>query len=183
VTWKRSKLKGYAGSKPVISEALGSVSRGLSIAQAGPGCTARHSFVSHLVTLPNHFSPVTVASMQDERSAPTIRFKRRKTTHAKRIQVDEDGAVSASSNAPAAATAVDAHTLLEEVDDEDESVLKLKEILRNRRRPRDRVKEVARKPEPPKTELVPFETPPQHSYTSRFVAQTGQVVDRDDKQM
>jgi hypothetical protein len=124
-----------------------------------------------------------MASMQEEAAVPAIRFKRRKTTHTKRVQANEDAAVRPNSSTPDAASPTDVPTPPTAAH-EDDSALNLKEVLRNRRRPRDRVKEATRKPEPAKTELVPFDAPQQqHAYTSRFVAQTGQVVDRDDKQM
>lgn len=124
-----------------------------------------------------------MASMQEEAAVPAIRFKRRKTTHIKRVKADEDAAVRPNSSTPDVASPTDAPAPPTAAH-EDDPAPSLKEILRNRKRPRDRVKEAARKPELAKTELVPFDAPQQqNAYTSRFVAQTGQVVDRDDKQM
>jgi hypothetical protein len=68
--------------------------------------------------------------------------------------------------------------------DEDESAPNLREILRSRKRPRDRIREATRKPEPAQSQaLVVADAPKQDLYATRFVAQTGQVVDRDDRQM
>ena len=88
-----------------------------------------------------------------------------------------------ASHLPDAATLDDAQPPPKETNDEEESVPNLKEILRNRKRPRDRLKETVRKVEPSRTDSVQVEAPRPDQYTSRFVAQTGQVVDRDDRQM
>jgi hypothetical protein len=119
---------------------------------------------------------------QDEGSAPAIRFKRRKTAQPKRIYAEEDVPTTTESQAPGAGTRSD-KALSPPTQDEDRSVPNLKDIIRNRRRPRDRLKDVARKADAPRTELVPVEAPREGLYTSRFVAQTGQVVDKDDTQM
>lgn len=112
---------------------------------------------------------------QDE--APIIRFKRRKVTHPKRAPIDDNAREDTIENVPATQSPSQNHV------DDDESALNLREALRNRKRPRERVKEVARKPDPAENEVVVQDAPQQHPYTSRFIAQTGQVVDRDDKQM
>jgi hypothetical protein len=124
-----------------------------------------------------------MATVQEDNSVPSIRFKRRKTTHPKRVQLEEDALVISTSQSPDAATPNDALSLPNEANDEEESVPNLKEILRNRKRPRNRLKETARKPDVTRTELVQVDAPRPDQYTSRFVAQTGQVVERDDKQM
>jgi hypothetical protein len=118
-----------------------------------------------------------------ENSAPSIRFKRRKTTHPKRVQLEDDAPVISTSQTPDAATPNEAPLPPNHVNDEEESVPNLKEILRNRKRPRDRLKETTRKPDVTTTELAQVDAPRPDQYTSRFVAQTGQVVERDDKQM
>jgi hypothetical protein len=125
-----------------------------------------------------------MATVHEDNSAPTIRFKRRKTTHPKRVQLEEDAPV-VSTQSPNAAIPNDALSLSlpNGAKDEEETIPNLKEILRNRKRPRDRLKETARKPEVTRTELVQVDAPRPDQYTSRFVAQTGQVVERDDKQM
>lgn len=122
----------------------------------------------------------TMTLAEDDNTAPSFRFKRRKTTHTKRARTDEDVAPVPGADTCDTATALDAP---EAVQDENEPVPNLKEIIRNRKRPRNRVKDVARKPEAPHTELVQSEAPPRDQYTSRFVAQTGQVVDSSDKHM
>jgi hypothetical protein len=124
-----------------------------------------------------------MATVQEDNSAPSIRFKRRKIVHPKRVYVDDDAPTVSTSQSPDAATLNDVPSPPNQAHDEEESVPNLKEILRNRRRPRDRQKEIARKPEGEKAELVQVDAPRPDQYTSRFVAQTGQVVDRDDKQM
>ena len=115
---------------------------------------------------------------QDESSAPSVRFKRRKIANPRRVHV-EDESPEVSSAIPHNALSAPKEALHEE----EESAPNLKEILRNRRRPRDRIKETARKAEAPDTELVSVEGPRPDQYASRFIAQTGQIVDRDDKQM
>lgn len=124
-----------------------------------------------------------MATMQDENPPPSIRFKRRKTAHPKRIHIEDDAPAISASQSPDAATPNDATSPPKEAHDEEEAVPNLKEIIRNRKRPRDRLKEAARKPEMPRTELMQADAPRPDQYTSRFVAQTGQVVDRDDKHM
>jgi hypothetical protein len=132
-----------------------------------------------------------MSTIHDETAAPTIRFKRRKITHPKRVYVDEDAHIVARPQPPPTVSPIEDQSPPEDVQDEDDSASNLREILRNRKRPRDRLREIARKAEPRKTEMVPFEAPQQQqqqqqqqpSYTNRFVAQTGQIVDRDDKQM
>ncbi|KAJ8105778.1 hypothetical protein OPT61_g9975 [Boeremia exigua] len=109
-------------------------------------------------------------------STPSVSFKRRKTTHTKRTRTDD---APATTNAALDATPDDAP----EAAHEEESVPNLKEILRNRKRPRDRIKDAARKPETPHTELQQADAPRAGPYTSRFVGQTGQVVDSGDAQM
>lgn len=120
-----------------------------------------------------------MTSVEDESTAPSFRFKRRKTTHIKRGRITEDTTEEPSGQPLDAATPHDAP---EAVQDEEESVPNLKEILRNRKRPRDRLKDVARKAET-QTELVQAEAPRSDHYAGRFAAQTGQVVDASDKQM
>ncbi|KAI4947281.1 hypothetical protein J4E91_006631 [Alternaria rosae] len=124
-----------------------------------------------------------MSTAQEDEAVPAIRFKRRKIAHPKRVYTEDDAPTVSASNAPVAATPKDAPVSPTEANDEEESVPNLKEILRNRKRPRDRLKETTRKAEPPRTELVQVEASRPDQYTSRFVAQTGQVVDRDDKQM
>ncbi|KAF1942496.1 hypothetical protein EJ02DRAFT_375503 [Clathrospora elynae] len=125
-----------------------------------------------------------MATIQEDNPVPSVRFKRRKVAHPKRAYLDEDASTISASRSPSTATPSDAPSPPQEVHDGEESVTNLKEILRNRKRPRDRLREVARKAETPRTELVQVDASPQpDQYTSRFIAQTGQVVDRDDKQM
>jgi hypothetical protein len=125
-----------------------------------------------------------MATTQDDTSASAIRFKRRKTTHPKRVTAEEDAPTVFTSQSPDAGSLQHAPSPPKEANDDEESAPNLKEILRNRKRPRDRLKESARKADSPRMELVHMEDAPQpDQYTGRFVAQTGQVVDRDDKQM
>ncbi|USP75274.1 uncharacterized protein yc1106_02548 [Curvularia clavata] len=125
-----------------------------------------------------------MATTQEESSGSAIRFKRRKTAYPKRVAAEEDASTVSTSQPPDASNAQHAPSPANEANDAEESVPNLKEILRNRKRPRDRLKESARKTDSPRTELVHTDdTPRADQYTGRFVAQTGQVVDRDDKQM
>jgi hypothetical protein len=123
-----------------------------------------------------------MSTAQDEGSAPAIRFKRRKTAHPKRVYAEEDVSTTTESQAPDAGIRA-AKAPSPPLQDNEDSVPNLKDIIRNRKRPRDRLKDVARKAEVPRTELVPVEAPREGLYISRFVAQTGQVVDKDDSQM
>lgn len=125
-----------------------------------------------------------MANTEDDGTVPVIRFKRRKIAHPKRVHAEDDAAITSESQAPDAGTWADnATTPPAEPQDEDDSVPNLRDIIRNRKRPRDRLRDVARKAEAPRAELVPVEAPREGLCTSRFVAQTGQVVDKDDKQM
>ncbi|KAF1949271.1 hypothetical protein CC80DRAFT_555479 [Byssothecium circinans] len=89
-----------------------------------------------------------------------LRFKRRKTTLAKRLP---------------SASVSESHDVAEYTD-------ALKDVLRNRKRPRPR-------DEGPKAETaglqapVSADRPKQSAYESRFVAQTGEVIHRNDQQM
>ena len=121
----------------------------------------------------------TMTSVEDESAAPSFRFKRRKTTHTKRTRLDKDITVEPSGQSPDAASPHDAP---EAVLEEEESVPNLKEIIRNRKRPKDRLKHLPRKSEPG-TDLVQAEALRSDQYAGRFAAQTGQVVDASDKQM
>lgn len=93
-------------------------------------------------------------------TAEPLRFKRRKTTHAKRLPA------SSFADSPDTAEANDT----------------LKDVLRNRKRPRPR--ETTHKTEPSQSQAVVVAAAPQISaYESRFVPQTGEVFQRDDQQM
>lgn len=124
-----------------------------------------------------------MVTMEEGNPAPAIRFKRRKVTHPKRVKVDDDGPAIPTSQPPNAATPEDAHSPPKEAHVEQDDVPNLKEIRRNLTRPRYRQGEPARKAEPSGTELVQVDAPSADAYRGRFVAQTGQVVERDDKQM
>ncbi|KAH6643870.1 hypothetical protein C7974DRAFT_8370 [Boeremia exigua] len=122
-----------------------------------------------------------MTSAADDSTTPSFSFKRRKTTHTKRARTN-DAATQPGEQTHNAAPPADAP---EDAQDETESVPNLKEILRNRnrKRPRDRPNDGARKPETSQTELVQVDAPRADQYTSRFIAQTGQVVDSSDAQM
>lgn len=120
-----------------------------------------------------------MTSVEDESAAPSFRFKRRKTTHTKRARIDEDTTTEPSCQP---LDAVSSHDAPEAVQDEGESVPNLKAIIRNRKKPRDRLKDVPRKSEP-ETDLAQAEASRSDQYAGRFAAQTGQVVDVSDKQM
>jgi hypothetical protein len=123
---------------------------------------------------------------------PAFRFKRRKIVHQKRVRLNEDeSSTSIVPQAPNTSILADAqgspaapelHSPSAEADD---SVPNLKEILRARKRPRDRLREAARKVEDTKSFALTqaVDAPKPDQYSTRFIAQTGQVVDQDDKQM
>ena len=121
--------------------------------------------------------------MDDTATEPVVVFKRRKITHAKRTRLEpvKDLAVAAPQSPNTPPVVEDDAPILEE----DETSSALKEILRNRKRPRDRLREAAARAELTKVQaLVRREQDaPQQGYTGRFVPQTGQVVDREDEQM
>ena len=126
-----------------------------------------------------------MTDIEGESTVPAFRFKRRKVNHPKRVRVDDDdtpetfGAQSSNTDA-----APNAPPPTKEAQEED-STPNLKEILRNRKRPRDRLRDMARKTETPGAEVVRTDAPEPgpDRYTSRFVSQTGHVVDKDDKHM
>lgn len=121
----------------------------------------------------------------DDSTEPAIRFKRRKIAHPRKAYTEESIASSdvvpellqAPSPSPAPPQSA-AH-------EDEESVTNLKEILRQRKKPQDRLREAARKATEKRAgPLVYTEAPAAHdTYSGRFVAQTGQVVDKDDAQM
>lgn len=128
----------------------------------------------------------------DSGDEPVFRFKRRKIVNQKRVRIDEaESSPSSTSQAPNASTPVDAQDSPAALETQslsaepEDSVPNLKEILRARKRPRDRLREAARKVETTKAvALIPAaDGPKPDQYSTRFVAQTGQVVDQDDKQM
>jgi hypothetical protein len=142
-----------------------------------------HSTIHH----PTYNLSYSMTFVHDEDPAPTVRFKRRKTAHSKRVYVAEEEqevAPTAPGLQPRdAGTRVhDTTSPPSESQVEDDSILNLKDILRNRKRPRNRLKDVARKTETPRGELA-ADTSRDTQYTGRFVAQTGQIVDQDDTQM
>ena len=118
-------------------------------------------------------------------------FKRRKLTHPKRARVDEDNSSSTTVVQMPDSAAVDievsvpaAPAAVSPSNEPGDAVPTLKEILRQRKRPNQRFRDAARKPEGARAAApVHVEAPKADLYAGRFVAQTGQVVDRDDKQM
>ncbi|KAF2108418.1 hypothetical protein BDV96DRAFT_605781 [Lophiotrema nucula] len=135
-----------------------------------------------------------MAAAEGNDPIPVFRNKRRKIEH-KRVRLDhDDETLSASAvQSPAAATprSDNGETAIatphDAPEDMEDGVPSLKEILRMRKRPQDRKREAARKavPQPStSTDLVVAEASRSSDpYATRFVAQTGQVVDKDDKQM
>lgn len=124
-----------------------------------------------------------MATVEQDDTTPSIRFKRRKTTHPKRTYTEDDAPTISTACSPNAATTSGARSPTRDALDEEASVPNLREILRNRKRLRNRPKEPARITENTGTDMVQSDAPRPDQYTSRFIAQTGQVVDRDDKQM
>ena len=121
-----------------------------------------------------------MSDAQDESPALSVRFKKRKALHPKRVYGEEETSEASSSLSAPALTPQDA---LEATNNEEETGVNLREILRNRKRPRERTKEAARKAEDLKAEVTAFDASRSDQHTSRFVGQTGQVIDRDDEQM
>ncbi|KAF2008449.1 hypothetical protein BU24DRAFT_429304 [Aaosphaeria arxii CBS 175.79] len=124
--------------------------------------------------------------MEGETTAPPVRFKRRKLAHPRRSTLADND------DAPSDHLATTVQTSNGQSNDHDhdnhEDVPNLKEILRNRRRPHDRLREAARKAEQKSDALVHVEQQdlqPRNEtpYVDRFVAQTGQVVGKEDQQM
>lgn len=128
-------------------------------------------------------SSFNMTTVRDEQSAAPVHFKRRKPTLSKRAYIQEETPTTSGTSAVSTTTRIDVRAPPADCRDEDDAVPNLREILRNRKRPRDRFKDVERKAEAPKDELPSVAAPRDGHYTSRFVAQTGQVVDRDDKHM
>jgi hypothetical protein len=128
------------------------------------------------------FTTLSMATVQDETAGPAIRFKRRKVAHSKRVHISKDPPPVSNTQSADVLSRTDAPLPSEQLED-DNSAPNLRDIIRGRKRPRDRFKDAMRNVEAPRTELVVVDTPQKGHYTSRFVAQTGQVVDRDDKQM
>jgi hypothetical protein len=135
-------------------------------------------------------------------SAPAIRFKRRKLLHPKRAPIPDSDAPSetAVASPPIISSSAEEASarILSEVHDEADGAPNLREILRARKRPQDRMRDAARKAAERKNEqryqLVLREGSNgdkegggeggnADQYSGRFIAQTGQVVDVDDVQM
>lgn len=122
--------------------------------------------------------------MDEIATEPAVKFKRRKITQSKRSRfgVESHDAVAAPQS-PSTPTVAEDEALTLSGDDDTSSTLK--EILRTRKRPRDRLREAAARAEVTKAQaLVRREQDaPKQGYTGRFVPQTGQVVDKEDQQM
>ncbi|KAF1916247.1 hypothetical protein BDU57DRAFT_556504 [Ampelomyces quisqualis] len=92
-----------------------------------------------------------MADNHAESTEPVVRFKRRKAAHPRRV--------------------TDSALAVVEPQIEDDSVPNLKDILRNRKRPRDRLKEDARRSEPTRTEIAPVKCPREGLYTKARLAE------------
>lgn len=149
----------------------------------GPLFVHHEGRTSVLTTVYSPHAASTMTTPEDRGAATNnLRFKRRKTTHTKRARINDEGPATNNNEALDATSVQNAP---EPVQDEEDSVPNLKEILRNRKRPRDRPKDATRRPEVSHMdpEHGQVDAPKQDRYTSRFVAQTGQVVDSSDAQM
>ncbi|KAF2743825.1 hypothetical protein M011DRAFT_480362 [Sporormia fimetaria CBS 119925] len=105
----------------------------------------------------------------DSSSGPTVRFKRRKLAHPRRVPTSENAhSPNATSELP--------------IEQEDDPVVDIKSIVRQRRRRNPQIPDIPREQQAMAVELHKPEEP-EASYSSRFVAQTGQIIDRDDAQM
>lgn len=113
----------------------------------------------------------------DNVAEPAFKFKkRRKTTQTKRTRLEfEDDVADGLPVAKDIATAED-----------DDTSLRLREAIRSRKTPRDRAREAAALAELKKAQALvqrQQEEAPKQDYFGRFVPQTGQVLDRDEKKM
>lgn len=145
--------------------------------------------------------------------APAFRFKRRKVAHPRKTPTNiDDAPESADCPAPAASLSSNSRdtiaappgssSIAGNEEEEDGSAPNLRDIIRQRKRPQDRLREAARRAEERKAELargalVHVGAPHAHGidgqegeaesaasrYSNRFVAQTGQVVDQEDEGM
>ncbi|KAF2027225.1 hypothetical protein EK21DRAFT_102661 [Setomelanomma holmii] len=112
-----------------------------------------------------------MSTSQAEDPVPAVRFKRRKITHSKRVSADTDAPIAPTAQAPDSGDPLDTNSPVSEIQDGEDSVPNLKEILRNRRRPRDRQKDVARRTEEPRSELVAVDAPREGHYTKARLAE------------
>jgi hypothetical protein len=127
---------------------------------------------------------------QDD-TAPSFRFKRRKIAHPRKLQsLDSDASPTQLPDVPLPTNDLPNLPAPSAVEEDEEDVPNLTEILRQRKRPQERLKEAARKAAEKKGGPGPLVLhsdagAPQGAdqYSGRFVAQTGQVVDKDDEQM
>ncbi|KAF2822783.1 hypothetical protein CC86DRAFT_396390 [Ophiobolus disseminans] len=101
-----------------------------------------------------------MSTPQDSELAPTIRFKRRKTAHQKRVYADDEVPIISETQAPGVEAPIGTAPPPDDPRDDERSVPNLKEIIRARKRPRDRLKDVVRKAEAPKAETVAIEDTP-----------------------
>ena len=141
---------------------------------------------------------MTPGSDPDIDNAPAIRFKRRKLQHPKRAAAgaqDDIAVETVISPIPNPASADEQNDATASIGYED-AAPNLKEILRMRKRPGDRVKDAARRAAERRTEIVLRESGTdavdgaivpedgrRDQYAGRFIAQTGQVVDVDEGRM
>lgn len=129
---------------------------------------------------------------------PSLRFKRRKLAHPRRAPVSslhDDFETAATAPFPPAAigagttqSSLEAQTL--DPQENEAEAPNLKDILRQRKRPQDRLREAARRAGQRKImvakEIMRYEGAETEDgskanmYADRFVAQTGQVVQRDE---
>lgn len=101
----------------------------------------------------------------EENATPSFRFKRRKIAHPRRAHLDDDAPAETAAQTPDVP-----HTTL----------------FRGRRRRQDRIREGAHKAADRNTQApmqIDRAAEERDQYSGRFIAQTGQVIDRDDKQM
>jgi hypothetical protein len=147
-------------------------------------------------------------------ATPAFRFKRRKIAHPRKTPTNIDDALEAADSplpaaslSPITTDTIDAPvpgvpSISGNKEGEESSTPNLRDIIRQRKRPQDRLREAARRAEERKAELakgalVHIGAPHAHvkdghegeaesavsRYSNRFVAQTGQVVDQEDEGM
>lgn len=125
-----------------------------------------------------------MAAPQDNDSSQVVRFKKRKLTHP-RVRADNDHILSPTTvPASNASTVEPVQAPTVPASDGNEDGIDFQAILKARKRLQGRRKEAARNADLKRsTAVVPVEAPNTDQYGGRFVNQTGQVLDKEDKEL
>jgi hypothetical protein len=171
----------YGSAVVALDNSFGSIPMPCATHRARPPPPPPRDIV-HLRTIQPRL--LAMAATGGDETAPAFRFKRRKLAHPRRSVFDDTAEPAPVSTAATSADAPAALSMPQiSAEEPGDGVPNLKEIIRNRKRPQHRMREVARKAEQRPDALVPVDAPKPDLYRGKFVAQTGQVVDQDDKQM